>query len=161
MIPFIDTEIILLFAIGILAVLTLASPRPSLSGTLLFFESILITLVLIEAYGIDAVVIGVSLLLTFFSMLLIGINYYFEISFHRAPSRFPKVAMALGALLLMLFVKNCVYLKELIPDHPNEGSLSFYEDSFIILMIGFALFTILASALTIFELKNPKSGESA
>lgn len=157
----IETQIILYFAIGLLAVLTLASPKPSLSALLLFFESILVTAMLWQAYGAESLILGVSILLTFFAMLMVGINYYFEVSFTRAATRFPKISLFIGTGALLVFIKNGGAIKDSTPEDVTINSLSFYHDNLSILMVGFALFAILASALTIFEMKNPKPGDSA
>lgn len=149
-----ETTSIILSLIGLLSIGALASPKPSQSALLLFLESILINFFLALKYGPASTIFAASVLLSFFAMIAIGSNYYFEISLKNSVTRSPKLNAAIGALLLILFWQKIHIFQIPQIENYNLEQSSMSQDSLSLVIALFALFAILVSALTIFDTKN-------
>jgi hypothetical protein len=153
-------ENIILSLIAIFAILALASYKPSLSALFLLAESILINIYLSLARSFDSVFLGTSLLLSFFATVLIGNNFYFETSFKKRTTKPPKANIALGTFLIIIFYANIdKFSFAKLSDIPLRQFIS-ELDNLTLMVSGFALFSMLVSALTIFDIKNFRSGNS-
>lgn len=150
---------LLLPIVAVLSMCVLATNKASRCAIFLLFEAILIDIYLAAIHGITSVIFGAAILLTFFAMIAVGSNYYFEVSFKKTISKSPKLNIAIGLLLFFLFAR---YANDLFAT-PVEAERLFYlnlnYDGLSMVVAGFALFAILVSALIIFDLKNPKSGD--
>lgn len=149
----------ILWAIAILAFCTLISRNPSQSALFLFLESILLALYLAMSYGINSAAFGTSILLCFFSMVAIGCNYYFETSFKRPEARQARFNIALGGIMLIMFLRYIGEWPLADVEQKKIDHLIITHDAFGLAIAGFSLFAILVSALTIFDIKNPKPGD--
>lgn len=145
--------------LAVLAFLGLVSKKPAISAIFLFIQSVIINIILATVYGLSSPVLSASVLLSFFSMITIGTSYYFEISFKSAPVKSSKLNIIIGVALFLVFLKN-------IDSFVIEKSsiiitrLSLGINYTFIIMVGFAIFSILVCALTILDMKHPKSGDS-
>ena len=159
MVPLKDVAFFMLPVIGLLAVGVLISKKPKTSAILLFIQSIGISIFLGLSQGITSSALGTAILLSFFTMIVIGINLYFEASFAMAPTKLPKANMIAGLALIFIFINNMLpFLTENIKDKKIEN-IMFEQDIFIMIISGFSLFSILVSSIIIFEFKNPRSGD--
>lgn len=150
---------VILTIIAILSVLSLASTSPSRSALILFIEAILIDIYIGIVHGITSTVFGASLMLTFFCLIVIGGNFYLEISFKKMVSKASKLSIAIFALSFFFFWH---YVKELFFVVDQSERLYFLNlnyDGLSVIIAAFALFAVLVSSLIIIELKNPKSGD--
>lgn len=143
--------------IAVLAVLVLASTKPSTSAIFLFFQSILINLYLALSFGLSSLAFGGSLLLTFIAMIVIGCNYYFELSFSRKLVNIPKFNITLGALLIFVFWQQVSNLISPVLETKAIEPIPLNHDNLFTLISGFSLFAILVCALFIFDMKNPQN----
>jgi hypothetical protein len=156
---FFSFENSLLIAISIIALAALACPKPSLSAIFLFLESILISLFLKELFGYMSTPFGASVLLSFISMIVVGCNFYLEISFKRSKIRMPKLNILFGLFFLIIFLKNIDVITLALIEQPQSMNDLIAYDGVTLIIMGFALFSILVAALTIFHIKNEKSGD--
>jgi len=139
--------------IAILAIGALLCERPSLSATFLFIESLLVTISLSAVEGYAQELMATTVLLSFFSMIVIGNNLYLEIS-HKTPStKLSTFNVLLVALLLLIFFafRDQLSFAKLGDDTPNPPVV--IRDGLAMLVSGFSLFVILVSALTILDIK--------
>ncbi len=145
--------------IAILALISLASSQPSRSAIILLLEAILIDVYIGISHGITSTIFGASILLSFFCLIIIGSNFYFEISFKKTSTKPPKLNIIISFILFFIF---WYHIKDLFSATEFKERLYFLNlnyDGLSILIAGFALFAILASSLIIFDFKNPKSGD--
>lgn len=150
---------LLLPVIAILSICVLVGNKASSSAIFLLFEALLIDVYLAATYGLTSIILGASVLLTFFAMIAVGSNYYFEVSFKKTVSKPPKLNIVIGLLLFILFWR---YAKDLFFTPLKTERLFFLNlnyDGLSMVVAGFALFAILVSALIIFDLKSSKSGD--
>ncbi len=149
-----STNFILPF-VAILAIATLVCPRPSVSSTLLFLQSILINLVIFQETK-QISLLGTSILLSFFTMVTIGANYYLELSFKNNKIKPSKFSLIAGFFLLLFFWQN---IDNFIPPtfiaNDSKIDIGFME----LLILGFTLFSILVSAITVLSVKNSRRGK--
>jgi hypothetical protein len=146
--------------IAILAILALATPKPSLSAIFIFCESILIALHLAIADGLRSTFFHTSILLSFFSMIMVGSNFYFEISYKKTITKLSKFNLIMGSLLLSIIWAHInKFSFSRLSDIPSTQFFS-EIDGFTLVTSGFALFAMLVSALTIFDMKSSKPGNS-
>lgn len=148
----------LLPAVAILAVIALLSPKPSLSALLLLLESILINIIVVMNHKDNLNVAGPSILLSFFTMVMVGANYYLEMHDQNKKIKPSKLGMVVGLFSLIFFWQNTNnFFFPLTPERASEASV-FKPDTVELLIAGFILFSIMVSAITILDLKNPKGG---
>lgn len=142
-------------AISILAILTLVSPRPSLSATMLFLESILVSLAITNNQDMN--IAGTSILLSFFTMITIGANYYLELPEHSHKIKPSKLSLTIGLFSLFAFWQTAKFFPP-IPQGENHLQASLQPSFIEITVLGFTFFSILVAAISILDLKNPKRG---
>lgn len=154
-----DNIDLILPIIACLSFLSLISGRPSRSAIILLLQAILVDIYLGVTHGIASTVFGVSIMLTFFSLIVLGSNYYLELSFIKTASKPPKLNILIAIFLTVVFWR---YIKDLFADGSSADRLYFLNlnyDGLSLVIAGFALFAILVSSLLIFDLKNQKSGD--
>jgi hypothetical protein len=154
-----NEENFLLPVLGLLAAGTLIIKKPSLSAILLFLQAIGISFFLGLSQGLTSEAFGTSILLSFFTMILIGINLYFEASFTITHTKTPTVNLITGLLLIVIFINKIYpFLMQNIK-HNKIDHYSFDHDIFTMIISGFSLFSILVASIIIFEFKTPRSGD--
>lgn len=156
-----STETVSLFLplIAALAFGLLFCRLPSLSGIILFIESLLISIVLGTHYGLASDSTGIAILLSFFALTIVGTNLFFESSFKTSLLKTPKLNILAGILLLLIFAWNILPLlaDEKIA-HAQEG-MHMDKNTFNIIIAAFSMFSILVASTIIFELRHHDAGD--
>lgn len=149
----------LIFLIAILALGTLVSKKASASAMLLFGQSIMINILIAKATNTNYGAFTASLLLTFFTMVMLGSNYYVEASFNQMTNKASKVSLIIGSFMVLIFLKYIDhYLPALDIEISSTRAAALFPETKSLLLAGFSLFAILISALLIFDLRSNGNG---
>jgi len=142
-----ETRLILLAPIALLALLTLLSPKPSLSTLFMFIQASLV------AYFLDFE--SVSILLTIFCLPALAAHLYLEKCLPRYSTT-PALNLILGALLLLAFVLFAHRLKNLgatvVKLSSTQSELDL--DRISIMGIIFIFFVVIISAFSVINNKK-------
>jgi len=143
-------NLILLAPISFLALLTLVSPKPSLSAVLMFAQAILI------AYFLSLQ--DISIILCVFCIPVIIANIYIEKSLPRYSTT-PTLNFVLGILLFLCFGLFASRLKNLGVNLKNSVSNPEITNFDLISITGiiFMFFSIIISACSVINNKNSQN----
>lgn len=137
----------------LLALLTLTSMRPKLSALFLFLEAIVIAIIL-GSEAISATFFIGALLLTIISLILVASNTYLESTHFDSAIRIPKINLILGSIAVIFFFMNADKICFTSSIYAPPSSWLVIKEGLTIITLGFAIFVVLISALSVLEIRT-------